>query len=456
MEIKLLFLVFWISQINIRVGAESLCATDGCQCGGVSIHCYCHHHQTLKIGLEDRVKEVSQPPAEAQSLYLENCHHVELYAGLLNHMENLQNLTVKQCHTVVIHPKLFEARGAKKGSETVENIRLENIEKLKVKRYSFKDLRVRGVFFLGEVNMESVVSMAFHFKFVKEFSVFASKFERISMFGMKIERCREFNILGMTQFNSLAAHAIKAKCDKFSLAYNWFGHLHDSSFDVEFGLCDIQGNTFRSLQGKPFLSLTPYFNLDPATSQENTGLVFRENRFLSQPSLPWASLALPSFSQLSPSTSYLDIDTNQFVCDCPALDWLLAFGKLNYNSVALSNIGRLQSQTGSFTREMFRTAGSCLHCQGEKCAETGETLADFADRVISEDSNAGEVTCQGRPVRNYGETQLSKGHQTLGRKEKLVNRDFESDERISESNTCPAYSIQLGNYFIIILASFLL
>merc|ERR1711974_131174 len=99
--------------------------------------------------------------------------------------------------------------------------------------------------------------------------------------------------------------------------------------------------------------------------------------------------------------------------------------------------------------------GSCLHCQGEKCAETGETLADFADRVLSQD-RSGEVSCEGRSVRNYDETQLSKGHQTLGRKEKLVNRDYESAERISESNTCPAYSSQLGNYFIIILASFLL
>merc|ERR1719410_2268777 len=147
--------------------------------------------------------------------------------------------------------------------------------------------------------------MAFHFKYVNEFSVFASKFERISMFGIKIEQCREFNILGMTQFSSLGSHAIKAKCDKFSLAYNWFGHLHDSSFDVEFGLCDIQGNTFRSLQGKPFLSLTPYFSLNNEISQ--MGLVFRENKFDSFPVLPFASLALPSFGNLPATSSYIDI-----------------------------------------------------------------------------------------------------------------------------------------------------
>ena len=80
-----------------------------------------------------------------------------------------------------------------------------------------------------------------------------------------IFRCREFNVLGMTHFGSLAAHAIKVwewnrwaaklnftkispaevncdqlqpkvSCDKFSLAYNWFGRLHDSSFEVDYHL----------------------------------------------------------------------------------------------------------------------------------------------------------------------------------------------------------------------------
>ena len=61
------------------------------QCGeGGVVHCYCHHHQLLKLGLHGRVREASQPPADTRALHVENCRHVELFGGLLNHMQHLQ------------------------------------------------------------------------------------------------------------------------------------------------------------------------------------------------------------------------------------------------------------------------------------------------------------------------------------------------------------------------------
>ena len=125
----------------------------------------------LKIGLHHRVQDASQPPEDTRSLTIQNCHHVELYGGLLNHMEHLQNLSVSQAHAVVIHPKLFDSRGASEAAGTIQSISLSNIHNLQVRRYSFKDLKVTGIFYLGEVVMDSVVSMAFHFKFVKEFKL---------------------------------------------------------------------------------------------------------------------------------------------------------------------------------------------------------------------------------------------------------------------------------------------
>ena len=61
----------------------------------------------------------------------------------------------------------------------------------------------------------------------------------------------------MTRFFSMASQSFSMKCDKFMAAYNVFGQLQDSAFDVEFGLADIQGNTFETLTGKPFLDLRP-------------------------------------------------------------------------------------------------------------------------------------------------------------------------------------------------------
>ena len=297
-------------------------------------------------------------------------------------MKSIQNITIKNTHTVVIHPKLYEAKGAVPGSGSVHNIELTNIHKLQVKRYSFKDLEVTGRLYLGEVSMSSVVSMAFDFSYVKEFSVFASKFDRISMFGIKLDQCKEFNVLGMTHFGSLAAHAIKVKCDKFSLAYNWFGHLHDSSFDVEYGLCDIQGNTFLSLGGKPFLNMRPRFVLEQEKPNEIAmmGLVFRENKFASEPVLPFASLAMPSYSLLSPTTSYLDIDSNQFPCSCQKLGWLLAFGKFGYNSQSLAMVGNTKGRgTNTFIRQLYDTAGACIECDHRECIETGEDVDKYGD-----------------------------------------------------------------------------
>ena len=71
----------------------------------------------------------------------------------------------------------------------------------------------------------------------------------------RLASCVELNVLGGSQFLSLASRAIKAKCDKMTVAYNRFNIVQDSSLDVQCGLCDIQGNTFESLAGKPFLDL---------------------------------------------------------------------------------------------------------------------------------------------------------------------------------------------------------
>merc|ERR1719350_2350674 len=155
------FLVF-IGAVELQANPDieppvSLCHTPGCSClslpgtGLLAVKCYCHHQQVLKIGLHSRVTDSSEPPDSTGSLIVDNCHHVELYSRLLNHMKSIQNITIKNTHTVVIHPKLYEAKGAVPVSGSVHNVELTNIHKLQVRRYSFKDLEVTGRLYLGEV-----------------------------------------------------------------------------------------------------------------------------------------------------------------------------------------------------------------------------------------------------------------------------------------------------------------
>jgi len=411
--------------------SHSLCMEPSCSCLKnlstflVDITCSCQEKKTLKIGIQSRIEDAWEPPQDTGSLIVENCHHVELFSRLVNHMKDLKNITIRHSHSVVIHPKLYEARGALPDSGILENIELSNIHKLVVKRYSFRDLQVKERVYLGEVSMASVVSMAFDFEYVKEFSVFASKFDRISMHGIKLPRCKEFNVLGMTTFGTLAAHAIKVECDKFSLAYNWFGHLHDSCFDIKYGLCDIQGNTFNSLAGKPFLSMKPSVPAERQPEATITGLVFRENKFPSEPVLPFASLAMPFYSLLSSSSSYLDIDMNQFPCSCQKLGWLLAFGKFGYNSHSLAEVGSDKGKgTTPFIIQLYRTAGSCIECNHKECIDTEESLEDYTRTALEYDEIEG-LSCgkSGLTVRNYDDTS-----------DKQSATGDDDEEKVSESD----------------------
>ena len=378
---------------------------------------------------------------------------MELHGSIMNNMKNIQNFTIKNSHTLVIHPNLYVATDRNGGAKTLENVELSNIRNLKVAQDSFKDMRVTNKFYLGNVHMGSVLSEAFSFSYVKDFSIFDSKFGRLSRHGINLERCQEFSVLGMTHFGSLASHAIKVKCNKFSLAYNWFSNLESSSFDVEYRLCDIQGNVFHRLAGKPFQLLVPA-SQGGATEISMAGFVFRENKFAA--SLPFSSLTLPSFNQLSLSGAYLDIENNHFSCSCDHLAWFSTFGKLGYTSDRWAEVGHtMDPSTITFIRQVYNTAGSCIKCDQQECVDTGVALREFVGSAITllQDKTVAcgdtAVALQNFDEKNDGEDEdtLGKGQgnkiienikfQTVNYKYKRVKMDKDKFESVKRSQKLP-------------------
>ena len=53
--------------------------------------------------------------------------------------------------------------------------------------------------FLFQVYMPRVTSFAFSLDHVKEFSVFASRMDRVAMKGFSLQSCGEFSVLGMSR-----------------------------------------------------------------------------------------------------------------------------------------------------------------------------------------------------------------------------------------------------------------
>ena len=214
----------------------------------------------LSLGPEDGTpsnNQIALAPSSTAVLKVKGCRQVEILSKTFNALPSLQNVSLQDIHTVTLHSRLYEARVGNGQSATLSNFDIENVQDLHVKRHTFEGIRISGTFGLKSVIVQRTPSLAFAFDSVNEFNVMGGRFDRVSMWGFKLEDCNEFNALGDSRFFSLASQAFHMKCNKFMLAYNTFDNLQDASLGVTYGVADIQGNTFEKLTGKPFVDLRP-------------------------------------------------------------------------------------------------------------------------------------------------------------------------------------------------------
>ena len=73
-------------------------------------------------------------------------------------------------------------------STKISNAFRFQVDELAVSRNSFEGVSVATSFWMKEVTVPRVPSLAFNFDHVKEFSIYGSRFDRVSMWGFKIAR----------------------------------------------------------------------------------------------------------------------------------------------------------------------------------------------------------------------------------------------------------------------------
>jgi hypothetical protein len=228
-----------------------------------------------------------------------DCQQLEILTKTFNSMVSIQNVTLRDMEKVILHSRLYESRVGNGDSMTINNIDIENIQNLEVKRHTFEGIRVNGTFSMTTVTVERTPSLAFAFDFVNELSIMRSRFDRISMWGFKLTECREFNVVAENRFYALASRAFHMKCNRIQLTNNIFSNLQDASLSVTYGMADIQGNTFEKLTGKPFVDLRPLSEIEDNVNQTQSGLIFDGNKFACEPTLPFNAMAMPSFDKLA-------------------------------------------------------------------------------------------------------------------------------------------------------------
>jgi len=436
----LILAIFAILTCGVQCQAEDLCNVNECTCNTLSddlieVNCQCSTGQELILGPEDGTPSNSQirfAPPNTISLTITGCQQLEILSKTFNALPKLQNITVKDVRKAILQSRLYEAHAGNGQSATISNFEIENVHDLQVMRHTFEGVRVTGTFMLKSVVVQKTPSMAFSFDYIKDFSIMGGRFDRVSMWGFKLENCDEFNALGQSRFFSLASQAFHMKCKRFMLVQNTFDNLMDSSLGVTYGVADIQGNTFEKLTGKPFVDMRPMIETNPGEFQ-GAGLIFSGNKFACKPTLPFNAFAMPSYDSINIPEALVRIENNHFSCQCDKMSWFLGAMTKNFDTDVIAN-GRGSLQ---FLRKLYDTAGQCLSCGLLKCQETETKFHDFAKSALI--VHKGQLKCSksGQPLKSQKPGREFTAFSISGEEESLS--DTRNMEHLSSASALSTY-----------------
>ena len=81
----------------------------------------------MSLGPEDSSDQVALVPSSAAVLQISGCRQLEILSKSLNTLTNLQNVTIKDVHSVILHSRLHEARVGNGQSSSINNFEIENV-----------------------------------------------------------------------------------------------------------------------------------------------------------------------------------------------------------------------------------------------------------------------------------------------------------------------------------------
>ena len=149
---------------------------------------------------------------------------------------------------------------------------------------------------------------------------------------------------------------------------------------------------------------------------------------------------LHSPAQVTASSDYVDVDDNQFTCNCLKVGWLLALATTGLNSRALGS-EKQGDGTVTFLQQLVARAGPCLECAGAECRDAADsvTLAQFAAAALETDpaTAGGAVRCAGSGlvIRNYDDTTGKQLPANLRRQSEVTAASSEASSSSSVAET---------------------